>query len=200
MHGLFAGVLPAQHVLPLPVDAASEAALAAHLAEHGGRIAAMLVEPRVQGAGGMRFHDDAVLRRLRRLADAHDVLLIFDEIFVGFGRTGDLFACQGSGVTPDIAPPRAPWSVTRILTSRPKPKRVGPPRAPRPTKCEYRSCERLASILAMRCSASVRCADAVSNAAALAATPNPANAAPAPAARTRNSRRFIRSSFTVGDH
>ena len=102
MHSLFAGVLPAQHVVPLPVDEASTAALDAFLAEKGGEIAAMVVEPRVQGAGGMLFHDDEVLRRLRRAADAHDVLLIFDEIFVGLGRTGDLFACEGSGVTPDI--------------------------------------------------------------------------------------------------
>ncbi|MDR3512075.1 MAG: adenosylmethionine--8-amino-7-oxononanoate transaminase [Caulobacteraceae bacterium] len=102
MHSLFAGVMPGQHIAPLPRDAASEAALEAVLERHGGEIAAMLVEPRVQGAGGMLFHDDAVLARLRRLADAHDVLLIFDEIFTGFGRTGDLFACQGSGVTPDI--------------------------------------------------------------------------------------------------
>ncbi len=102
MHGLFAGVLPGQHIAALPVDEASEAALEALLAARGHEIAAMLVEPRVQGAGGMLFHDDAVLRRLRRLCDAHGVLLIFDEIFVGFGRTGDLFACQGAGVVPDI--------------------------------------------------------------------------------------------------
>jgi adenosylmethionine-8-amino-7-oxononanoate aminotransferase len=102
MHGLFAGVMPAQHVVPLPVDDESEARLAALLAAKGGEIAAMIVEPRVQGAGGMLFHADTVLGRLRRLADAHGVLLIFDEIFVGFGRTGDLFACQGAGVTPDI--------------------------------------------------------------------------------------------------
>jgi adenosylmethionine-8-amino-7-oxononanoate aminotransferase len=102
MHGLFAGVLPAQHVLALPTDAETEAALDAFLAAHAHEIAAILVEPRVQGAGGMVFHDDAVLRRLRRLADRHDLLLIFDEIFVGFGRTGDLFACEGAGVVPDI--------------------------------------------------------------------------------------------------
>src|SRR3984957_10907684 len=102
MHSLFAGVLPAQHVTGLPVDAPSEAALDALLAEFGGEIAAIVVEPRVQGAGGMLFHDDETLRRLRSLADRHGVLLIFDEIFVGFGRTGDLFACAGSGVTPDI--------------------------------------------------------------------------------------------------
>jgi adenosylmethionine-8-amino-7-oxononanoate aminotransferase len=102
MHSLFAGVLPAQHVVALPVDAATEAALSSFLAKHGREIAAILVEPRVQGAGGMLFHDDEVLRRLRRLADAHDVLLVFDEIFTGFGRTGDFFACEGAGVTPDI--------------------------------------------------------------------------------------------------
>jgi adenosylmethionine-8-amino-7-oxononanoate aminotransferase len=102
MHGLFAGVMPAQHIAALPRDDASEAALDALLERCGGEIAALLVEPRVQGAGGMLFHDDAVLARLRRVADRHDLLLIFDEIFVGFGRTGSLFACTGSGVTPDI--------------------------------------------------------------------------------------------------
>jgi adenosylmethionine-8-amino-7-oxononanoate aminotransferase len=102
MHSLFAGVLPAQHLVDLPVDAASEAALDVLLAESADEIAAIVVEPRVQGAGGMRFHDDETLRRLRRLADIYGVLLIFDEIFVGFGRTGDLFACTGSGVTPDV--------------------------------------------------------------------------------------------------
>jgi len=102
MHGLFAGVLPAQIVTALPVDEASERAFERLLSERGHEIAAIVVEPRVQGAGGMLFHDDAVLRRLRRVADAHGTLLIFDEIFVGFGRTGDLFACEGAGVIPDI--------------------------------------------------------------------------------------------------
>ncbi|MDP3632978.1 adenosylmethionine--8-amino-7-oxononanoate transaminase [Phenylobacterium sp.] len=102
MHGLFAGVMPAQHVVGLPRDAESEAALDALLAEKGHEIAALIVEPRVQGAGGMLLHDDSVLATLRRLADRHGLLLIFDEIFTGFGRTGDLFACSGSGVIPDI--------------------------------------------------------------------------------------------------
>lgn len=102
MHGLFAGVMPAQHVVALPRDAASEAALDALLTQKGHEIAALIVEPRVQGAGGMLLHDDDVLRVLRRLADKHGLLLIFDEIFTGFGRTGDLFACSGSGVVPDI--------------------------------------------------------------------------------------------------
>lgn len=102
MHSLFAGVMPAQIVTDLPLDPASEAALDALLAQKAGEIAAVIVEPRVQGAGGMLFHSDAVLHALRRLCDKHDLLLVFDEIFVGFGRTGDLFACEGSGATPDI--------------------------------------------------------------------------------------------------
>ena len=102
MHGLFAGVMPAQHIAALPRDDASEAALDRLFTEQGHEIAGVLVEPRVQGAGGMLLHDDAVLRRLRAICDRHGQLLIFDEIFTGFGRTGDLFACTGSGVTPDI--------------------------------------------------------------------------------------------------
>jgi adenosylmethionine-8-amino-7-oxononanoate aminotransferase len=102
MHALFAGVMPAQHVLGLPRDDAGEAALDAFLASHAGDIAAMIVEPRVQGAGGMIFHADEVLVRLRRLADRHGLLLIFDEIFTGFGRTGSLFVSGDCGVVPDI--------------------------------------------------------------------------------------------------
>jgi adenosylmethionine-8-amino-7-oxononanoate aminotransferase len=102
MHALFAGVLPAQHVVDLPRDAASEQALDAYLGTHAGEIAALLVEPLVQGAGGMILHDAETLRRLRVLADRHDILLIFDEIFTGFGRTGTLFAMQAAGVQPDI--------------------------------------------------------------------------------------------------
>jgi adenosylmethionine-8-amino-7-oxononanoate aminotransferase len=102
MHSLFAGVMPEQLIANLPTDEASTAELDRLLARHRDRIAAILIEPRIQGAGGMLFHEDETLRRLRVLADKHDVLLIFDEIFVGFGRTGDLFACAGAGVTPDI--------------------------------------------------------------------------------------------------
>ena len=102
MHALFAGLLPAHFIVDLPQDEASEAALAALLARHAGEIAGILVEPLVQGAGGMRFHDAAVLRRLRAAADRFDVLLIFDEIFTGFGRTGSMFACEGAAVVPDI--------------------------------------------------------------------------------------------------
>jgi len=102
MHALFAGVMPAQVIADLPVDEASPAALDALLAERSHEIAAILVEPLVQGAGGMLFHSPEVLKRLRELADRHGVLLIFDEIFTGFGRTGSLFAMQHAGVEPDI--------------------------------------------------------------------------------------------------
>jgi adenosylmethionine-8-amino-7-oxononanoate aminotransferase len=102
MHSLFSGVMPAQVIADLPLDDAAEAALDALLSERSGEIAAMLTEPLVQGAGGMLFHDPQVLRRLRRLADKHGVLLIFDEIFTGFGRTGELFAMQAAGIEPDI--------------------------------------------------------------------------------------------------
>jgi adenosylmethionine-8-amino-7-oxononanoate aminotransferase len=102
MHTAFAGLLPEHFVVDLPRDKAQAAALEHLLAERASDIAAIVVEPLVQGAGGMIFHDPSVLRRLRALADKYDVLLIFDEIFTGFGRTGTMFACQAAGVTPDI--------------------------------------------------------------------------------------------------
>jgi adenosylmethionine-8-amino-7-oxononanoate aminotransferase len=100
MHALFAGLLPAHFIVDLPRDAESEAELVRLIDRHAGEIAGILVEPLVQGAGGMRFHDVAVLQALRKAADRHDLLLIFDEIFTGFGRTGSLFACEAVG--PDI--------------------------------------------------------------------------------------------------
>jgi adenosylmethionine-8-amino-7-oxononanoate aminotransferase len=102
MHALFKGLLAAHDVAALPVDDASMAALDAHLAQQAGTLAGILVEPLVQGAGGMLVHSPVVLQRLRTLADRHGLLLIFDEIFTGFGRTGSLFAFEQAGVKPDI--------------------------------------------------------------------------------------------------
>jgi adenosylmethionine-8-amino-7-oxononanoate aminotransferase len=102
MHTMFAGVVPPQNVLDLPRDKESEAALERFLSQNGSRIAAILVEPLVQGAGGMIFHPPETLQALRRVADKHGLLLIFDEIFTGFGRTGSLFAMEQAGVEPDI--------------------------------------------------------------------------------------------------
>lgn len=98
MHSMFRGVVPDQILAELGLYAIDQA-----LARHGHAIAAVLVEPLVQGAGGMRFHDAATLRHLRHACDRHGALLIFDEIFTGFGRLGSaLFACEEAGITPDI--------------------------------------------------------------------------------------------------
>jgi adenosylmethionine-8-amino-7-oxononanoate aminotransferase len=102
MHALFGPLLPKHAIMPLPRDAASLAALEAFLDAEGESLAGMLVEPLVQGAGGMVFHAPEILRRLRALADRHGLPLIFDEIFTGFGRTGTMFACEAAGVVPDI--------------------------------------------------------------------------------------------------
>jgi adenosylmethionine---8-amino-7-oxononanoate aminotransferase len=102
MHAAFSGLLPQQITVDLPVDEQSIAAFDKVLAERSEEIAAIIVEPLVQGAGGMRFHEPQVLRTLRAAADRHDMLLIFDEIFTGFGRTGVRFAFQSAGVVPDI--------------------------------------------------------------------------------------------------
>ena len=102
MHTMFAGVLQKYRVVDLPENAATTTTLERLLAEHSSTIAGIIVEPLVQGAGGMKFHDTSVLRRLRTLADKHDTLLIFDEIFTGFGRTGSMFACDQAEVVPDI--------------------------------------------------------------------------------------------------
>jgi adenosylmethionine-8-amino-7-oxononanoate aminotransferase len=102
MHRLFHELLPRHHIVDLPQDEASIAAFDRCLEAHAQELAGIIVEPLVQGAGGMRFHDAAVLRRLREAADRHGLLLIFDEIFTGFGRTGTMFACEAAGVVPDI--------------------------------------------------------------------------------------------------
>jgi adenosylmethionine-8-amino-7-oxononanoate aminotransferase len=76
--------------------------LEAHLREHRGEIAAVIVEPMIQGAGGMIMWPAEFLAACRRLCDEHDTLLIADEVFTGFGRTGRMFACEHAGISPDI--------------------------------------------------------------------------------------------------
>jgi adenosylmethionine-8-amino-7-oxononanoate aminotransferase len=87
---------------PLPTDPASARAFDAIVDANGSRLAAAIVEPLVQGAGGMRLHDGQALAHVRAAANACGALLIFDEIFTGFGRTGPLFALERAGVVPDL--------------------------------------------------------------------------------------------------
>ncbi|HET7680084.1 MAG TPA: adenosylmethionine--8-amino-7-oxononanoate transaminase [Xanthobacteraceae bacterium] len=102
MHALFRGLLQEHVIVGLPRDDENIAAFDQALERHAGELAGIIVEPLVQGAGGMKFHTPAVLQRLRQAADRYELLLVFDEIFTGFGRTGTMFACQAAGVVPDI--------------------------------------------------------------------------------------------------
>src|SRR4051794_37811512 len=105
MHALWTGFLPEQVFADVPPPTYGEA-YDAHLARvaeaHAGELAGIIVEPVVQGAGGMRFHDPRHLHGLREVADRHDLVLVFDEIATGFGRTGELFAADHAGVAPDV--------------------------------------------------------------------------------------------------
>jgi adenosylmethionine-8-amino-7-oxononanoate aminotransferase len=105
MHSLWRGVLPGQVFADAP-PAHTDHDYVQHLADlveaRADELAAVIVEPVVQGAGGMRFHDPRYLHVLRELTLAHDVLLIFDEIATGFGRTGELFAADHANVSPDV--------------------------------------------------------------------------------------------------
>jgi adenosylmethionine-8-amino-7-oxononanoate aminotransferase len=109
MHSLFTGVLP-EHVFadrpPDGFDAPLDEGWAGHVgelvAEHAHELAAVIMEPVVQGAGGMRFHTPECVALLRRLCDEHGLLLVLDEIATGFGRTGAMFACEHAGVAPDV--------------------------------------------------------------------------------------------------
>ncbi len=102
MHGALAHLPPSHPVAELPRDEETTEALDRVLGRYIDDLAGIVVEPLVQGAGGMLFHEPEVLRRLRALADKHDLLLIFDEIFTGFGRTGTMFASDAAGIAPDI--------------------------------------------------------------------------------------------------
>lgn len=109
MHHMFSHVLPKQIFVPAPTcrtdadwDDQDIVDLQEVLEQRHTEIAAVILEPIVQGAGGMRVYCPEYLRRVRALCDAHDVLLIADEIATGFGRTGQMFACEHAGIAPDI--------------------------------------------------------------------------------------------------
>ncbi|WP_241581109.1 adenosylmethionine--8-amino-7-oxononanoate transaminase [Rosenbergiella nectarea] len=109
MHSLWQGYLPEHLFVPVPQCAFGQAweeseadALRAAFAEHHHTLAAVILEPIVQGAGGMRFYHPQLLKRVRELCDQYDVLLIADEIATGFGRTGKMFACEHAHISPDI--------------------------------------------------------------------------------------------------
>lgn len=109
MHGLFSRQLPAQYFAEAPRvtfsgewDDADLDPMRRIVSEHGASLAAIILEPIVQGAGGMRFYHPEYLRGVRRLCSENGILLIADEIATGFGRTGRLFACEHAGVLADI--------------------------------------------------------------------------------------------------
>ncbi|MGD2133128.1 MAG: adenosylmethionine--8-amino-7-oxononanoate transaminase [Maricaulaceae bacterium] len=101
MHALFAGGQPQQYIARLP-DTPERAAELDRLVDEAGDVAAIMIEPLIQGAGGMRMHDPSALQTLREICDTHGALLIYDEIFTGIGRTGSMFAAEAAGMTPDI--------------------------------------------------------------------------------------------------
>lgn len=109
MHHLFDQVMQKNHFAPAPKTGFDEAwdeqdiaDFAQIISDKHHELAAVILEPIVQGAGGMRFYSPHYLRRVRELCDQHNVLLIADEIATGFGRTGKLFACEWAGISPDI--------------------------------------------------------------------------------------------------
>ncbi|MAH84115.1 MAG: adenosylmethionine--8-amino-7-oxononanoate transaminase [Rhodospirillaceae bacterium TMED8] len=102
MHGPFSGLMTKQRISPLPATFESQTDFEIFVERHAETTAAVIMEPLVQGAGGMVFHEPAVVKFVREICDRHSLLFILDEIMVGFGRTGTLFACEQASVTPDI--------------------------------------------------------------------------------------------------
>ena len=109
MHSLYGKQLPLQHFVPAPplgfgrqLNQTIRDELTAFFAKHSHQLAGFIIEPIIQGAGGMRFYSQEYLRLLRQLCDEHNVLLIADEIATGFGRSGKLFACEHANISPDI--------------------------------------------------------------------------------------------------
>lgn len=102
MHARFRGYLPEQFSRPLPRTPEEAATFDDLVGMRRDEIAAVFVEPLIQGAGGMRFHEPETLRWLRETCDRHNVLLVCDELATGFGRTGSMFAVEQAGIVPDI--------------------------------------------------------------------------------------------------
>lgn len=102
MHNTYSHYMPMQYVVDLPVDEYGFSDFEALLKDNKKSIAGLILEPLVQGAGGMKFHSPDVVAEIYRLCKAHEVLFIADEIATGFGRTGTMFAFEESGITPDI--------------------------------------------------------------------------------------------------
>ena len=102
MHSLFQGALLPQHVVPLPRDSSGFENFDRFLKNHADESAAVIIEPLIQGVGGMLMHNVECLHKIKRLCEKHGLLLIFDEIFTGFGRTGHMFALEEAEVVPDI--------------------------------------------------------------------------------------------------
>ena len=102
MHRLFKGVLAEQLILELPRSEAELEQFEATIAKHKSGLAGIILEPLVQAAAGMKFHDPEVLAAVADVARRHGLLLILDEIATGFGRTGTMFACEQASVEPDI--------------------------------------------------------------------------------------------------
>ena len=102
MHSHFSGVLTPQIIAELPINDELYERLDNQMATHADALAGLLIEPLVQGAGGMIFHSEDVLKKVADLCQKHDILLIADEIMTGLGRLGEMVACQRADITPDI--------------------------------------------------------------------------------------------------